>query len=294
MDFLYTLCMKFDLDVNPGRYVVAVSGGVDSVVLLNLLIKLPNLELVVAHFDHGIREDSHLDVQLVKQLAEKNNLQFEMRREELGEHASEEFARDRRYEFLFSVMKKYDAKLITAHHADDVIESVAINLSRGTGWRGLAVLDSENIIRPMTKFFKSEIREYAEKNNLEWHEDSTNSSDAYLRNRFRKKLLDFDNSKKLEILALWSEQIQIKNQIQEIVSKLIDKTNEYNRQMFFDMPESVAIELIRYITDGQLTRPQMNRMLVAIKTFGSSKIMQPGANINIRFTSRNFIVKLIK
>jgi tRNA(Ile)-lysidine synthase len=286
--------MKFDLDVNPGRYVVAVSGGVDSVVLLNLLMKLPNLELIVAHFDHGIRDDSHLDAKLVRELAEENNLQFEMRREELGEHASEEFARDRRYEFLFSVMKKYDAKLITAHHGDDVIESVAINFSRGTGWRGLAVLDSENIIRPMTRFFKSEIREFAEKNNLEWHEDSTNVSDLYLRNRFRKKLIGFDDSKKLEILSLWSAQKNIKSEIEKTISELVEKKGEYERKMFFDLPESVAIEIIRYITNGLLTRPQMMRTLAAIKTFESSKVLQPGGNLSIRFSSRNFIVKLIK
>ena len=282
-----------NLDVPKGRYVVAVSGGVDSVVLLDLLAKLPDLELTVAHFDHGIRDDSHLDEKLVYDLAKKYGLQFESKREDLGKNASEELARDRRYTFLRSVMQKYDAKLITAHHSDDVIESIVINLSRGTGWRGLAVLDSD-VIRPMTKFSKSEILEYAKNNNLIWHEDSTNASDDYLRNRFRRKLDGFDNDKKRQLLALWSQQKQLKKQIDNEVSNIISDTTEYSRYFFINIEQSVAIEILRAMTKKLLTRPQIENLLIAIKTLPSGKKYTAGCGIEINFTTRFFTIKLIK
>jgi tRNA(Ile)-lysidine synthase len=118
--------------IHPGKYVVAVSGGVDSVVLLDHLAGHPEYELVVAHFDHGIRDDSREDEAFVRSLAEKYNVPFESKREDLGKQASEELARDRRYAFLRSVAGKHNAQIITAHHADDAVETIAINLLRGT------------------------------------------------------------------------------------------------------------------------------------------------------------------
>ena len=101
------------------KYVVAVSGGVDSVVLLHMLAHRPDIELVVAHFDHGIRDYSVADAQFVKELADSYGLPFESRREKLGKQASEDLARSRRYAFLRSVADKHQAKIMTAHHADD-------------------------------------------------------------------------------------------------------------------------------------------------------------------------------
>ena len=80
------------------RYIVAVSGGVDSVALLDMLARLSDHELIVAHFDHGIRSDSAEDALFVSGLAEQYGLPFEMRREELGSNASEDLARTRRYD----------------------------------------------------------------------------------------------------------------------------------------------------------------------------------------------------
>ena len=132
------------------RYVVAVSGGVDSVVLLDMVAQeVAPQRLIVAHFDHGIRPESADDAAFVKSLAKQYGLTFETKREELGANASEELAREHRYAFLRDVAKRYSATIMTAHHADDIIETIAINMTRGTGWRGLAVLDSPGIERPL-------------------------------------------------------------------------------------------------------------------------------------------------
>lgn len=284
------------------KYIVAVSGGVDSVALLDMLVNNnlsisyllgPKPQLIVAHFDHGIRPDSHIDSNFVANLAKKYGLLFESKREELGPDASEEKARDRRYLFLKDIAKKYDAKLVTAHHADDVIETVAINLIRGTGWRGLAVLDSD-VLRPLTDMSKSEIINYAHKNNLKWREDSTNTSDTYLRNRVRRKAGKIEDDVKRQILGLWSEQKSLKSQIDNEASSILADGCEYSRYFFTHINSSAALELLRSIVDARLTRPQLINALHAIKTFLPNKTYQAGDGVKFNFTSRNFTVELIK
>lgn len=275
------------------KYVVAVSGGVDSVVLLDLLTRQTNMELIVAHFDHGIRDDSANDARFVAELAKKYGLKFESRREELGKYASEELARDRRYDFLRSVAKKHNAKLITAHHADDVIESIAINLSRGTGWRGLAVLDSD-IFRPLTHMSKSEILNYAKRHNLKWHEDSTNTSDAYLRNRIRQRLSSLDDDSKRQLLGLWMQQKSLKKQINQETANLLNSKNTYSRHFFICINPEPAMECLRHITKGLLTRPQLASLLISIKVMPAKKIYEAGNGVKIFFTPRNFTVELLK
>ena len=282
----------------PGRYVVAVSGGVDSVVLLDVLMRdsgltAPEYEFVVAHFDHGIRPDSSQDASFVADLAKKYDLQFQTRREELGERASEELARTRRYDFLRSVANRDHTRLITAHHADDAVETVAINLQRGTGWRGLAVLDSD-IIRPLLDVSKQEILDYAQQHSLIWHEDSTNASDAYLRNRIRKNTRRLTDDAKRQILALRTHQIDIKGQIDREIIDLIGAGPEYSRYFFTHVNPKVALECLRYVTNARLTRPQLTRALLAIKTTKPRMIYEAGNGVELSFTSRNFVVKLIK
>jgi len=272
---------------------VAVSGGIDSVVLLHLLQQLPDVELVVAHFDHGIREDSSNDARFVEELAKKYNLPFRTKREELGTDAGESLARKRRYEFLQNLADEYDARIATAHHSDDAIETVAINHSRGTGWRGLAVLDSE-IVRPLLAMDKAAIRQYAQEHNLEWHEDSTNLSDKYLRNRLRRKMHALSSDDKRKLLSLRRHQLSLKKQIDSIVQTLAGEGPEYSRDFFRYMPPKVAIEVLRFIAKGLLTRPQLERALQAIGAARSGAIFQAGNGIEFHFTSRHFTVELIK
>lgn len=276
-----------------GRYVVAVSGGVDSVVLLDMLSKQANLDLVVAHFDHGTREDSAKDAKFVRERAEFYNLPFETQREELGSGVSEELARERRYVFLRLTAKKYQARIVTAHHADDAVETIAINFHRGTGWRGLAVLDSSDIHRPLLGMFKKEIIEYAKTNNLEWHEDSTNAEDDYLRNRIRRRI-DLPNEVKLELLSLRAAQIELRSSIKKEISKYIKSDRIYDRYLFIMLDSSVAFEILKEATELRLTAPQIERALIAIKTAQPGTVHQAHKTVEFSFTSRHFAVQLIK
>lgn len=275
------------------KYVLAVSGGVDSVVLLDMLSRQPRLDLVVAHFDHGIRDNSAMDANFVAELAGIYKLPFETRREELGKNTSEEVARDRRYAFLKSIAAKHNAKLVTAHHADDVVETIAINLSRGTGWRGLAAMDSD-VLRPMTNVTKTEIINYAKHNKLSWREDSTNASDDYLRNRLRHRMAGIDSDIKKQSLSLWTHQKALKKVIDQEVKKLVGEGPNYSRYFFIHINDVVGMECLRQVVDAKLTRPQLLKALHAIKTVMPGKVYHAGGGVQLNFTSRNFTVELIK
>lgn len=274
-------------------YIIAVSGGVDSVVLLHMLAAQANRKLVVAHFDHGIRSDSADDAEFVRSLAEAYGFEYEIRREELGAKASEEVARNRRYAFLRDVAKKHNAAIVTAHHADDVIETIAINFIRGTGWRGLAVLDSD-IERPLIDMSKQDIHAYAEQHNIVWHEDSTNASDAYLRNRLRRKAQELSDDTKRQVRGLRAHQISTKRAIDAEVAHLVGNGPMYSRHLFIHVTERAAMEMLRMISRSKLTRPQLMRLLMAIKTAKAGTTYEAGAGVEFVFTSRNFSVQLIK
>lgn len=273
-----------------GTFVVAVSGGVDSVVLLDMLVKQGGHELIVAHFDHGIRDDSADDAYFVGQLAEEYGLGFESCREELGKTASEELARERRYAFLRQVAEKHKARIVTAHHMNDIAETIAINVSRGTGWRGVAVLASD-IYRPLLSKTKEELLAYAKEHKLTWHEDSTNASDAYLRNRLRPKFTDKDVV--LQLASLRARQVEVRDEITRAI-ECMELVDPYPRHLFIMVNNSVGIELLRYVLDAKATRQQLARALVAVATYRAGSTYQVGSGISLHFTSRHFTVQMVK
>lgn len=274
------------------RYLVAVSGGVDSVVLLHKLITENEHEIVVAHFDHGIRPESDADARFVEGLAKFYGLAFETKREELGAHASEAVARDRRYAFLRGMAKKHDAIIVTAHHADDVVETIAINLLRGTGWRGLAVLDTPAIVRPLLSLTKQDIYDYALTNRLEWVEDETNATDAYLRNRLRRRIrASLTDEAIATLLELREQQVKLRHDITNEERATIGDSSCYSRYLFTHIDIVVATDLLRYLTNHGITRPQAERALHAIKTMQAGATSEIGAGITLSFTQRDFTIQ---
>ena len=278
------------------NYLVAVSGGIDSVVLLDMLAGDKNHRIVVAHFDHGIRDDSAADARFVGELAKKYHVPFVTMREELGASASEELARTRRYAFLNEQAKKFNAVVVTAHHQDDVLETIAINSTRGTGWRGLSVFDNKIVIRPLLYLTKEKIRDYALAKRLEWVEDSTNQMTTYLRNRLRRKIAtNVPAVQREEIVRIWENQKILKREIDKNVQQYIRDDGEYSRYFFTQIDEQVAAELLRAIildkTGAGPTRPQLVRAVLAIKTIQAGKTFELGAGVALHFTESIFIVK---
>lgn len=269
------------------KYIVAVSGGVDSVVLLDMMSKVPDNELIVAHFDHGIRPDSAEDAEFVKDLAKAYGYLVFSKREVLGASASEELARTRRYAYLHALAEAHDAKIVTAHHLDDLVETVAINLHRGTGWRGLTPFESP-VVRPLVDTPKADLMNYAQANGIVWREDSTNTSDAYLRNRIRNKTNTLSLDEKRQLRALHATQRQIRADIRQEVANFIGEGPEYSRYLLTHVPAKVALECLRLITGRQLTRPQLERLLHAVKVAKPGSRFEAGMGITIQFNARYF------
>lgn len=277
------------------KYLVAVSGGIDSVVLLDQLVASGEHELIVAHFDHGIRGNSADDARFVAGLAAQYNLPFISKREELGFEASEERARRQRYAFLRTMAQRYQATIVTAHHADDVIETIAINLQRGTGWRGLAVMRTPEIVRPLLAMTKADIYAYALEKRLEWVEDSTNASNKYLRNRLRHLFAaQLTSQQKQALLSIWRQQLQLRVAIEQELTAFA-KQGEYSRYYLNQIDEQSATELLRAVVVAKThlspTRPQLARAIMAVKTARPHTAFEIGAGVQLKFNIRTFIVE---
>jgi tRNA(Ile)-lysidine synthase len=185
-------------------YLVGCSGGCDSIVLLDLLIRLGYRRLIVCHLDHRLRgADSAGDAQFVAARALELGLECELSERNVAELAAqcglsiEAAGRRARFEFFAEVAGRRGCpQLMLAHHADDQVETVLMNLFRGAGGRGLGGMneiatrdDGLTVIRPLLGLWREELREYARSHALEWREDSSNLSPTAVRNRVRHELL---------------------------------------------------------------------------------------------------------
>lgn len=275
---------------------MAVSGGVDSVVLLDMLARGDD-RIIVAHVDHGIRPESAADARFVKALAAKYRLPYCETRLKLGANASEERARTARYDFLYEIAAEHNAHIVTAHHQDDLIGSIAINFTRGTGWRGLSVLNRARINRPLLGLTKSKLYEYALKHRLEWVEDDTNRSSKYLRNRLRASTLRIDKDAARELVKLRQRQIQLAHDINIETGRLMIKFDNI-RYPYQVIPLNVAREIVRMYVETQTGyRPssqQIDRLVLAIKTAEANTSIDIVKDIAVRFTRDTFIVVTLR
>lgn len=262
--------------VKPGRYVAAVSGGVDSMVLLDLLRKRPGVKLTVAHLDHGIRPDSKQDRVLVQSVARQHGLPFVHHSIALGTNAGEAIARQARYNFLDKIKKHSGANaIITAHHQDDLLETVIHNMLRGTKRRGFSSLKStDGILRPLLGYTKEQIIDYANANKLHWREDSTNKDLRYRRNYIRHKILaKMTDTQKAQLKILSEEMHDLNREIDRLLHNIIHEqphTHALNKYWYQMLPHTLAKEVMhgwlyqRGVKD--LTNKRVEQLVVAAKT----------------------------
>ena len=180
------------------KYLLAVSGGVDSMVLLDMVAtnyhgfrekhfsgaQFP-ADFVVAHYDHGIRgKVSAEDAEFVRQQCRNYGVVVQCGCGKLAAVTGEAVARQYRYDFFRRVAEAIarddePVYLVTAHHQDDLLETIALNIVRGTGWRGLAPMNQPQVLRPLLDIAKAELVSYAIEHGLTWREDQTNDSPRY-------------------------------------------------------------------------------------------------------------------
>lgn len=225
------------LVLNPEThsYLLAVSGGADSMVLASLFKGL-GLNFQIAHINYKLRgEDSDLDQKTVQDFCEKNHIRFHLyevsEKDNKPENSIQLWAREIRYRFFREVQKQENLEfLVTAHHLNDQLETFIINLSKASGISGLSGIpaNKNNMIRPLLNFSKKEIYEYAEKNKIDFREDLSNKKSDYLRNKIRNeivpKLLEtnehfLDNFKKSSSYLNQTRNF-VEKQIGEIENKL--------------------------------------------------------------------------
>lgn len=275
------------------RKVLAVSGGIDSVTMLHLF--RTDRDVVVAHFNHGIRPNSTEDQQFVQELARKYGLEFVTENAELGQGASEALARQARYKFLFDICEKYQGRLYTAHHRDDIIETIAINILRGTGWRGLAPLRDERIDRPLLGWQKRDIYIYATKNHLTFRQDQTNTEENYLRNRIRSVLMNTTDEQKERLYELYQRQCCISDEVKIAIDNLkFGQDTTFKRDLFKQIDDIVGLELLRevLIKSGiSQTRPQLRRALDAIRSYRPGKRFPLSREYYLHITKYNCLIK---
>lgn len=265
------------------KKILAVSGGIDSMVMLDVFVRKNTDDLIVAHFNHGTRGSTTDDERFIRQKSEEYGVKFISGKAVLGEEVSEEAARQARYNFLYHVANKFNGEIYTAHHLDDLLESIAINLIRGTGWRGLTPLENTKIKRPLLEkgFSRNKILQYASENNLIFRQDPTNNSDSYLRNRVRETLRFLTKDQRLELMQLNHKQRKIRREVEDIVKKIalsVSERDEYGlnilRSFFYEIDEAIGVEILREILDKvkiHLTRPRLLDLLQAIKTYQNGK-----------------------
>ncbi len=180
--------------------VVGVSGGPDSMCLLNLLLELKEerrYNIVVAHINHGLRKESDEEYEYVKKFSSDHNLLFEgIKLGEFDTNSIENEAREKRYSFYEDILKKHKSKyLLLAHHGDDLVETILMRLTRGStldgysGFNKISKRDNYSIIRPLIFYTKDEIMEYLEEKSIEYRVDKTNFDKKYTRNRYRLDIL---------------------------------------------------------------------------------------------------------
>jgi len=180
------------------KILVATSGGVDSMVASYILNSL-GYNIALAHCNFKLRaKDSDKDEVFVKGWAHKNNIVCYTRSFETAQYAKNKkisiqlAARELRYQWFDDLLKQenYDY-IITAHHANDNLETVLLNLTRGTGFKGLLGIPEQNgkIIRPFLPFSREAILRFAQENNIAWREDKSNASDKYSRNKIRHQVM---------------------------------------------------------------------------------------------------------
>lgn len=202
--------------------VVATSGGPDSMFLLNSLYTL-GFNVICAHVNHNVRKVSDDEYKFVENYCNIHNIIFEgMKIEEYNKDNFHNEARTIRYDFFKKIVEKYNASyLATAHHGDDLVETILMRLSRGSnlnGYKGFSKiekLENYTLIRPLVEYTKEEIKNKCEKEKIEYVTDLSNLSDKYTRNRYRHTVLDFLKQENKNIHKKYNE---FSNEITEAVS----------------------------------------------------------------------------
>ena len=257
---------KYDMLGLGETVVLAVSGGVDSMVLMHSFVELSKdfgLTIIVAHLDHARRAESALERELVRQVAKENGFVFEQdflpKQGNVGNfHA---YARQYRYDFFKRVADNHGAtKIVTAHHANDHLETIIDHLMKSDrptsliGIRPSGRIFGISVIRPFIEIEKDQLYAYAEKFNVSFLEDASNTSDVYMRNRIRHRIVPLMIKERADVLShirnlsddLEQDEAYFNMQIDELLKnvKVIENGYQMSFSWMLSLPASLRRRLV--------------------------------------------------
>lgn len=243
-------------------FLLAISGGVDSMVLLHLFNSL-KLNFQVAHINYKLRgEHSDLDENLVTDFCENNKIKihiYQVSNHEKPKNSIQTWARTLRYDFFNKILNSENIEyLVTAHHLNDELETFLINLSRGSGLKGLSGIpkNENHILRPLLSFEKEEIYRFAKAEQIDFREDASNKKNDYLRNQIRNQIVPLlletnehfmDNFHKSLKLLSESHDILVEKK-ENLKKKLFEEKEQLiqiNKKDFFELKPFLQFELLK-------------------------------------------------
>ena len=242
------------IDYKNVKILVAVSGGVDSMVLIDLLNKI-DCHFSVAHCNFCLRgPESDSDEQFVSLITQSKNIELFTKRFNTEIYAKNHnisiqmAARQLRYEWFGQLKKEHDFNYIaTAHHYDDSVETVILNIIRGTGIAGLHGIqpNKDGLIRPLINFHKKNILQYAAEHDIDYREDSSNINDKYLRNKIRNKIIPLMEEINPSVITSIGEMVVKINSIEKIYREAIEQKKEKllsfdDNQYIIDIPSLLS------------------------------------------------------
>ncbi|WP_312344174.1 tRNA lysidine(34) synthetase TilS [Chryseobacterium binzhouense] len=223
---------------NPEKknYLLAVSGGADSMVLVYLFnaLRISGSSFQVAHVNYKLRgEDSDLDQKTVEDFCRQNNIKFHLyevsEKDQKPENSIQLWARELRYNFFQQIQKQENLDfLVTAHHLNDQLETFIINLSKASGINGLSGIpaNDNHIVRPLLNFSKEEIYDFAKENKIEFREDLSNKKSEYLRNKIRNEIVPKLLETNDHFLENFQKSLLYLNQTKDFVQQQIEKIED--------------------------------------------------------------------
>ena len=251
--------------VTGDKIVVGCSTGPDSMALFDMLLKVRekyDLTIIIAHVNHNVRKESYEEADFIKQYCIDNKLFFEsMIIEEYGDDNFHNEARNIRYNFFENVVHKYEANyLMTAHHGDDLIETVLMRLVRGSnlygysGFKSYIDMGTYILARPLISYTKKQLEEYDIENNVKFYIDCSNDKDKYTRNRYRKYVLPFlkqededVHTKFIKFSNTLSDACRFIDKVRDKALKRVLEDERVIIDKFLDEDEYIQKEILYYL-----------------------------------------------
>lgn len=304
-----------DINLAEDKYLLAVSGGIDSMVLFDLFLK-NNINFSVASCNFQLRgKDSDNDLKFVENICIKNSINFYStvldvdKFSTMRKISTQMAARELRYDFFKKILEKHKySYIVTAHHLDDNIETIIFNFIKSTGYKGLVGIpfNKNKILRPLINISKEEIEDYAVSNNISWRLDKSNNSNKYSRNKIRNEvipLLKEINPSLGKSLTESLKRIQklshdIKTRIDLFIQKFVDFKDDYIniKKDFIDDIEKYEILLFDFFQDYGFNYSQIENIIKSLKAKNQKKFISLNYELiierkSIFIITKDFLVK---